>query len=291
MSNAIVGGATGAAPTQTRDPFPRGTGLPTQSPLYWIAEKDRYLRQLLIRDIQAVTGRTLLVYFAAYDQRAQISPGDDAYFSEMLRDVKSGTADLLIETAGGFTDATEKIASILRQHLTDLRVVVPCRAKSNGTILALVGNSIVMGPCSELGPADPLIQLAPNNAVPAHYVIGAANADPIFQQAAHDAIKQTKKLATSLLETGMMNGKTSAEVEATVSALSSRSHYHSHGSVIDADEAERINLKVVKLAATDELWQRFWLLRCMYDHDSKSSQTLKFFEGPAISNRLRAANP
>ncbi len=291
MSDVKQGGAGSAVPTTARDPFPRGSGLPAQSPLYWIAEKDRYLRQLLIRDIQAVTGRTLIVYFAAYDPRAQISPGDDAYFNEMLRDVKNGTADLLIETAGGFTDATEKIASILRQHITDLRVVVPCRAKSNGTILALVGNSIVMGPCSELGPADPLIQLAPNNAVPAHYIIGAANADPIFQQAAHDAIKQTKKLATSLLETGMMAGKQAAEIEATVNAISSRAHYHSHGSVIDADEAERINLKVTKLTTNDELWQRFWLLRCMYDHDAKSTQTLKFFEGPAISNRLRAAPP
>lgn len=290
MSNVPAGDAIGAAAPQ-HDPFPRGPGLPTQSPLYWISEKDRYLRQLLIRDIQAITGRPLLVYFAAYDQRAQISHGDDAYFNEMLRDAKNGVADLLIETAGGFTDATEKIASILRQHLTDLRVIVPCRAKSNGTILALVGHSIVMGPCSELGPADPLIQLAPNNAVPAHYVIGAASADPIFKQAAEDAIKQTKKLATSLLETGMMSGKQAADVEATVNALSSRAHYHSHGSVIDADEAERINLKVVKLTITNDLWQRLWLLRCMYDHDAKTSQTLKFFEGPAISNRLRAANP
>jgi hypothetical protein len=289
MSDSMAGSTADATAGVSRDPFPRGSGLPHQSPLYWVSEKDRYLRQLLIRDIQAITGRPLIVYFAAYDPRAQISHGDDVFFSEMLRDVKHGSADLMIETAGGYTDCTEKIASLLRVHVKDLRVVVPCRAKSNGTILALVGKKVVMGPCSELGPADPLIQIAPNNAVPAHYVLGAANADPIFQQAANDAIRQTKKLATSLLETGMMSGQPSADIESTVQALSSRDNYHSHGSVIDADEAIRIKLDVVKLAAEDELWQRFWLLRCMYEHDAKATQTLKFFEGPTISNRLRAA--
>src|SRR5262249_7856506 len=84
------------------------------------------------------------------DARAQISPGDDAYFAEMIRDAKGGPADLLIETSGGFTEATEKIASLLRSMVPDLRVIIPCRAKSNGTMLALVGHEIIMGTCSEL---------------------------------------------------------------------------------------------------------------------------------------------
>lgn len=290
MSEPVSGSVTSAAASASREQFPRSTDLPVQSPLYWVAEKDRYLRQLLIRDIQAITGRTLLVYFAAFDQRAQIAHGDDVYFSEMLRDAKNGPVDLLIETLGGFTDPTEKIAAILRVHISDLRVVVPCRAKSNGTLLALIGKSVVMGPCSELGPADPFIQIAPNNSVPAHYVMGAQqNADPIFKQAAADAIRQTEKLARSLLETGMMKGKTAQEVDGVVHALASRDHYHSHGSVIDADEALRLGLTVEKLKSDDPLWQRLWLLRCMYEHDAARSQTLKMFEGPKISNRLRAA--
>ena len=160
------GGAAGAqtiGPSEPAEQFPRSNALPRQSPLFWVAEKDRYLRQLLIRDIQAETGRTLLTYFAATnDPRSQIAAGDDAYFTEMARDAKGGPADLLIETAGGWTDAAEKIASLLRTLLPDLRVIVPCRAKSNGTMLALVGSKILMGPTSELGPADPFIQIAPN---------------------------------------------------------------------------------------------------------------------------------
>jgi ClpP class serine protease len=39
-------------------------------------------------------------------------------------------------------------------------------------MIALVGSDIIMGPASELGPADPFISLGPNNIVPAHFLIG-----------------------------------------------------------------------------------------------------------------------
>jgi hypothetical protein len=290
----MTGGSDGAdAPsgsTQSDDQFPRSKALPRQSPLFWVAEKDRYLRQLLIRDIQDETGRTLLVYFAVVtDARAQITVDDDAYFAEMLRDAKGGAVDLMIETAGGFTDPTEKIASLLRTLAPDLRVVVPCLAKSNGTMLALTGSNIIMGPTSELGPADPLIPVSPGNMVPAHFLISAPNVDPIFAQAAHHAISQTVKLAGNLLSSGMMKGKTPGEIDRVVQALASRQQYPSHGSVIDADEAANLGLSVTKLGPNDELWQRIWLLRCMYAHDTRRVGALKIFEGPSVSNSLRAA--
>jgi hypothetical protein len=279
----------GSIPAGPDDQFPRSRSLPRQSPLFWVAEKDRYVRQLLIRDIQAITGRPLVVYFASMaDPRAQITQGDDVYFTEMLRDAKGGIADHMIETAGGFTDPTEKIASILRGMTSDLRVIVPCRAKSNGTMLALIGSQIVMGTCSELGPADPLLQIAPNNMVPAHFLLSAQNVDPILHQAAQHAINQTIKLAKTMLSSGMVKGKSEAEIDQVVQALSSRVQYPSHGSVIDADEAARLGLSVTKLAPDDELWQRIWLLRCMYEHDARRAGALKIFEGASISNSLRA---
>jgi hypothetical protein len=290
MSDAASSGMAASAGAGSAEQFPRSKSLPKQSPLFWVAEKDRYLRQLLIRDIQDCTGRTLLAYFAVTnDPRAQIAPGDDAYFAEMARDAKGGPADLLIETAGGWTDATEKIASLLRGLLPDLRVIVPCRAKSNGTMLALVGKQILMGPCSELGPADPFIQIAPNNMVPAHFLINVQGVDPIISQLADHAIKQTRQLATTLLETGMMKGSDAQAIKDVVEALTSRQQYHSHGSVIDAAEADRLGLNVHKFGVDDELWQRLWLLRCMYEHDAARAGALKIFEGPLISNSLRAA--
>jgi hypothetical protein len=70
------------------EPFPRGTALPVQSPLFWVQQKDRYLRQLLIKDIEAQTGRRLVVYFANRSLSAQIDPTDPTYFVEMLEDAR-----------------------------------------------------------------------------------------------------------------------------------------------------------------------------------------------------------
>jgi ATP-dependent protease ClpP protease subunit len=271
--------------------FPRGTEAPSQSPLFWVNQKDRYLRQLLIRDIQAETKRDLIVYFTECDRsQAQIDQTDDIYLSELLSNRSSNSVDLVLETNGGFTDATEKICAILRNAKLDLRVIVPRRAKSNGTVIAFCGDAIVMGPDSELGPIDPFVA-----GIPADYIVKAgaviAQRDPILLQTAESAIKQTIELATYLLHTGMLKGKQEAEVRDMVGKLATRQHYHSHGSVIDAEEGKRIGLNVVEHPSTSPLWQKIWLLRSMYSFDCQQRGYSKVFEGAQISSPVAMPAP
>jgi hypothetical protein len=87
--------------------FPRSDSLPAQSPLFWVEQKDRYLRQLLIRDIEEHSGRRLVVYFANRYENAQIEPRDSTFIAELLGDINNESFDLLLETGGGMTDATE----------------------------------------------------------------------------------------------------------------------------------------------------------------------------------------
>lgn len=143
------------AVSPSEPPFPRGKAPPDQSPRFWVHHKDRYLRQLLIRDIEEQTGRDFITYFTDCDTVAQIDHNDDSYLVELVGDRKRAAVDLLLETNGGLTDATEKVVSILRKLAPSYRVIVPCRAKSNGTVIALAGSTIVMGANSELGPIDP----------------------------------------------------------------------------------------------------------------------------------------
>jgi hypothetical protein len=272
------------------DVFPRGRALPRQSPLFWVDQKDRYLRQLLIRDIEAITGRALIAYFTDTGSSAQIDDGDDRYLVELLHDARGRPLDLLLETNGGFTDATEKLVSVLTASDVDLRVVVPRRAKSNGTLLALAGTSVVMGQGSELGPMDPLIIVQPGVPVPAQYIVESQEgSDPFLRRLAEHAILQTRKLATMLLASGMMRGRREAEIEAVVGALASRDVYHSHGSVIDAREAQALGLNVTWLETDDEVWGRFWLLRTMYEADAQRGGFVKIFEGRTVSNAIRRA--
>lgn len=265
--------------------------MPTQSPLFWVAEKDRYLRQLLIRDIERSTGRRLIVYFAdceSPEPAAQILPSDDAYLAELLGTGEPQPTDLLLETNGGSTDATEKLVGLLRSCAPDLRVLVPSRAKSNGTLLALAAGEIVMGLTSELGPIDPLLNVGPHRPVPAH-LLTHPEVETLARRAAEDAIAQTKGLAKTLLSTGMLAGEEDATVTSIVDKLAGRDHFHSHGSVIDADEAQKLLLKVMKLPPDDDLWRSLWLLRCMYAHDLRQNGLIKAFEGRVISNTLRAS--
>ncbi|UXA51811.1 hypothetical protein M0D45_13895 [Xanthomonas prunicola] len=262
------------------DSFPRNSDLPKQSPFFWVTHKDRYLRQLLIRDIQDLTGRELVVYFTDTERtNAQIDQGDDQYLFELLRQRKNEEVDLLLETNGGFTDPTEKICSILRQMAPKLRVIVPRRAKSNGTVIALCGQKLVMSATSELGPIDPHL-----SGTPIEFILNAppGSVDPIMVQVAQSFRNQTRKLAGDLLRTGMLAGR-EAEVADVVEKLASRNHYHSHGSVVDSKEAAKLGLDVIDLAHDDEIWQKIWLLRTMYAYDCARNGHAKVFEGQVVS--------
>jgi ClpP class serine protease len=129
--------------------------------MYWVEQKDRYLRQLLIRDIEAVTKRRLVVYFGNRLENAIIDGRDATFLAEIWQDIGKEPTDLLLETSGGVTDATEALVSLVRSVCSDFRVIVPKAAKSNGTLLALASRSIVLGAPSELGPIDPSIGTVP----------------------------------------------------------------------------------------------------------------------------------
>lgn len=264
--------------------FPRGDEVPSQSPLYWVQQKDRYLRQLLIQDIEAMTGRRLIVYFAnRYVENCDINIGDISYIQELVGDLDEAPTDLLLNTGGGQTDATEAIVSLLQATIPDFRVIVPHSAKSNGTMICLAAREIVMGAPSELGPIDPHL-----NGTPASIL-----AEPIVAQqnfALHKlalyAIEQTKKLATSLLKTGMMAEAEVGMVSDTVQKLSSRDEFFSHGSVIDHTDASNLGLNVTYLKTDDQLWKKIWLLYAMYAHDAGQAGVVKFFEGRSISTAI-----
>lgn len=274
------------------DQFPRTKDIPSQSPLYWVEQKDRYLRQLAIRDIEEITGRRLIVYFAnRFAKGSDIDRRDPTYVTEILRDIGNWPTDILLETNGGLTDATESLISLIQSSVSDFRVLVPNAAKSNGTLLALAASSIVMGATSELGPIDPHIQGTPCNILK-HPQVAATNFP--LNQLALNFIQQTKTLATKLLSAGMLKGKTPAEIQTVVEKLADGGTYFSHGCVIDHVEASQLGLNIQYLPPTDELWKRLWLLYCMYDFDSRKSGYLKIFEGGSVSTAVAvspAASP
>lgn len=271
------------------DRFPRGSELPSQSPQFWVAQKDRYLRQLLIRDLEALTKRRLIVYFSNRFAGAQIDHGDCALINELLGDVASTEpTDLVLETNGGFTDAVEGVIALIRNRVEDLRIVVTNAAKSNGTVLALAAKSIVMGASSELGPIEPHLQQIPCSILIEPRV---EQDNFVLHMNGKYALQQTKSLAERLLRDGMLKEKPEEQIKSLVQKLASRDSYFSHGSVIDHNEATALGLKVNYLPPGDPIWERLWLLHCMYEHDCRKNGLLKVFEGKALSTAVAVPPP
>jgi hypothetical protein len=253
-----------------------------------VEQKDRYLRQLLIRDIQAITSRRLIVYFSNRANNAAIIDHKDAhYMTEPMSDCQDDPVDLLLETNGGITDATEGVLSAIRNTVPNFRVIVARAAKSGGTIIALASSEIVMGPSSELGPIDPQYQN-----IPVSIIIANEKADFGLRKMCENWTLQTQALAKKCLKQGMFGtpekAKTDDQIAGVVDSLSSGRFYFSHGSAIDHSEATQIGLTVKYLPPNDEVWKRIWLLYSMYDYDCRQKNLLKIFETDRLSNSIAA---
>jgi ATP-dependent protease ClpP protease subunit len=263
-----------------KEQFPRSQLLPMQSSKYWVKEKDRYIQQLLISDIQVATQRPFFVYFAQLDQ--VINHTDPDYLAEILSGIQGDEADFLIQTPGGIVDATEKLIGILRQKLKAWRVIVPSWAKSAGTVIALSAQEIVLGLNSELGPIDPQ-WITGGLQIPCEILSNDAAQPYHIKELAKLAVERNKNLAFNLLQKGMLKDKDQQAIHDVLAKLSSSSGYKSHGAVIDFEEAKTLGLRVLYLQPHDDLWKQIWLLYCMYDYDTKANGIGRIIEGEIFS--------
>jgi hypothetical protein len=87
------------------------------------------------------------------------------------------------------------------------------------------------------------------------------------------------------------DGGEPSTIDDVVAKLSSRDVYFSHGSVIDHVEAAALGLKVEYLKPEDPIWQRIWLLFCMYEHDCRRARYLKVFEGATRRTAVAISPP
>jgi len=102
-------------------------------------------------------GRDVLVLAADLNKGGapiSISYADLLPIDDQLANLSGPGLDLILETPGGSGEATEDIVNLIRSKCDSVAVIVPGWAKSAGTILAMAGDEILMGPASALGPID-----------------------------------------------------------------------------------------------------------------------------------------
>lgn len=77
------------------------------------------------------------------------------------REKRRHTLFVILDTPGGVVETVERIVRVFREYYSEVKFIIPDRAMSAGTVLAMSGDEIMMDYHSCLGPIDP--QLAQDN--------------------------------------------------------------------------------------------------------------------------------
>jgi hypothetical protein len=99
---------------------------------------------------------SILTIAADLQKRGPISIdySDILPIADQIDNLSGNEVDVILETPGGSAEIVEDIVKLLRNKFSKVGVIVPGVAKSAGTIMAMAGDEILMGPTSALGPID-----------------------------------------------------------------------------------------------------------------------------------------
>lgn len=123
-------------------------------------------RQGLYRAIEKDRGTKVLAFVTGDRVGLQTIIANDAIepFVTLLDEIgPTKKISLILDTNGGSTSAAWRLINLLRSFADELEVMVPTKAMSAGTLMALGADSIVMTKQAALGPIDPSLDNHPLN--------------------------------------------------------------------------------------------------------------------------------
>ena len=290
-------------PPQQSRPQPRRQAQPIQVPANiplnqpQLADIHNPVREAVgvrLEALEAAAGYPVVAYFL--DEGAALADEQMYHLFEHLRRLDhQDRLGLWISSRGGATEVPVKLVSLMREYTDWFAVLVPYRAHSAATQVALGADEIVMTPMSELGPVDPSRRhpllpkegTGPGGPVPIPISVqdlrhvlqfverevgGREKLTPeaaatvytaLFEKVhplAIGALEQSWGLAQQVCErvlsTHVDPEKEADQIKEIVDRLSD--HYKSHLYQIDRREAKEIGLKVRD--ATDQEADAMWSL-------------------------------
>lgn len=269
------------------------------------------LRISLIKEIEEITKRKLIVYAADFNKSHPAVPNsinqtDLTCFSDLIEKIDCDSIDILIHSPGGSAEATEQIVSMLRENYKDIRFIIPRMAKSAATMFALSGNKILMDDRSELGPTDPQVMIpVPGGImfVPAKSILNGFNkAKSIIESEGTDSLpaylpmlnkydlhlleicetslKLAEELVREWLKKYMFEGK--KEKEELAKEISGHFLEHddhkSHARPITISKAKEWKLDVEDMRENKDLRDKVWKLYCAIELFFDRSAAVKLYE-------------
>jgi len=237
----------------------------------------------LIEKLEEVRKSTIVCMI--YSKYAEMSREDaEIVFDVLSRTLEDGNEkvkrlELILDSIGGDAGAAFKIVRVLRRFCEEFNVIVPEKAKSAATLVALGSDKIYMTRLAELGPIDPIVShplmtgvMIPARAVQVFidYVLptilkryGEVVADYFLKIDYNHvgfcrvSMEESEYYARALLETYHLKGKKREEIDAIVKSLT---RYPSHDFMIDYELArEQLKLNVELLPVEEEklVWQLY----------------------------------
>ena len=266
-------------------------------------------RKDTIKKIEAErSGRLCMAYVTSTRQNFEIAMADDAVrvlydHLETGKDTAEKGVDLFVHSNGGSGTVPWQIVSFVREYTKSLAVLVPHRAFSAATLLAMGADEIIMHQMGRLGPIDPSVANIfnpphPGNPgmpapisvedVTAYFKlvkeeVGITHEDELIQafvaltekihplalgnvQRSHN---QARMMARKLLKQHMSLETQEHEIDQIIDNLKSNLFYHGHP--INRDEAKKdLKLKVVN--APPALADHMWKLYLEYEKDMKLNE-------------------
>ena len=116
-------------------------------------------KKQLIQQIERIRGSRVITYLTSDRQgpiNARVAMDIIPIISKQLQAIgKTGKIDLFLYSAGGDTMVPWRLVSMVREYCDKFSVLVPYKAHSAATMIALGADEIVMSDLSELSPIDP----------------------------------------------------------------------------------------------------------------------------------------
>jgi hypothetical protein len=266
-------------------------------------------RIALIKEIEKITNRRLLVYIADIRKpEGMLSPEDKTGFSDLIEDVKEEEVDLLINSPGGFAEVAEVIVNMLRARFKSVRFAIPNMAKSAATLLVLSGDELIMDARSELGPIDPQVEYPSIDGrkreaaedilegfKEAKEILASEGpaATPAFVpllskytvgllRGCKNAMQLSKELAEKWLRKYMFGDAPESTIpKGVVDYFAVRSNSLSHNRAILVDKCIELGIKVLdsKKEENSCIINNLWKLWCLYEvHLEKAPVVYKLYE-------------
>lgn len=117
-------------------------------------------RKKLYKKVEAFTESKVLCFVTGDRQNLELQIAPDAldHFAEHLDDIgDTKRISLILYSRGGITLAGWSIVNLIKLFCDDLHVIIPSKAHSTATLIALGASSIMMTKQATLGPIDPSV--------------------------------------------------------------------------------------------------------------------------------------